>query len=104
MCVGPELVHRSESAKGAGGKKKGERKGRNNLGRKEAKEVEVGTKTQFRLLLSSAVKKKKKKKEALHSRRLKLGSSPSNLELQASTKTTQTLHSKQEEEEEEEGT
>jgi hypothetical protein len=38
MCVGPELVHRSESAKGAGGKKKG----RNNLGGKEAKEVEVG--------------------------------------------------------------
>ena len=61
--------------------------------------MEVGTKTQFRLLLSSAVKKKKKKK-ALHSRRLKLGTSPSNLELQASTKTTQTLHSKQEEGEE----
>jgi hypothetical protein len=95
MCVGPELVHRSESAKGAGGKRKGEQKGRNNLGGKEAKEVEVGNHNP----IPFACEFGSEEEEGSSLSEAKLGSSPSNLELQASTKTTPTLHSKQEEEE-----
>ena len=57
--------------------------------------MEVGTKPNF----GGEEEEEEEEEEGSSLSEAKMGSSPSNLELQASTKTTQTLHSKQQEEE-----
>lgn len=58
--------------------------------------MEVGTKPNFG---GEEEEEEEEEEGSSLSEANKMGSSPSNLELQASTKTTQTLHSKQQEEE-----